>query len=105
MAAEEVGDETSGCKIDRMLCAEQFDAHHGTGKRRVRGTGEHCDESQSGEQIHRCMKQPRQRVSQSRPDEEQRRDLAAFETAAERDAGKKNFPQPAPGTRAIGLEG
>ena len=96
MSAKQVSQKTGDCQINRVLRAEQFDAHQRAGERRVGCAREHADETQTGEQIDRRAQQTCHRVAQRGADEKQWRDFAALETAAQRHGGEQQFPPPTP---------
>src|ERR1700733_12402504 len=96
MAAADIGEETSDRDIDRMGRAEELDAHDRAGKRRVRRAGENRDEAKCREEVGRCAEQARQGIAESRPDEEKRRDLAAFEAAAQGHDREDDLERPGP---------
>ena len=104
VAAEVVADPAGDGEEDGVLGAEEFDAHERAGKRGVTGAGEDGDEAEAGGEINGQAEEAGERGAERAADEEERGDLAAFETHAQGDGGEEEFPEPAPGVGAARLE-
>lgn len=112
MPAEKVCEKAGGGEIDDkagvddigLAGGEELDAHDGAGEGGVGGAGEDGDETEAGKEIDGGVEQAGHRVAQGRTDEEEGRDLAAFESAGESHCGEEDFPPPAPECCTAGLE-
>ena len=59
VAAERIGHKTGDGEIYQVIGAEQLNPHDGAGQGRIGGGGEHGQKAEGGEQIHRCVHEPR----------------------------------------------